>query len=172
MRDGTSIHPRGVPWWYPALVGAAMVLAACQPIGGAAVGDPGIAGMGCEQSETFLFSGETSLAALGLGDDFGSGPDSQRVGMVWVTAEPVDMFGPGGRPPGMEAEPAERMVCVQWPDGSGMAGPLPAGWEPPSALNLDAPSEETGPPFVLIGLVLAAALIAGVSFLAFRGEAH
>lgn len=131
--------------------------------------DPGMVGMGCEQAEAFAFSGETTLAAIGLGDEFGMGPDSQRMGMIWVTADPVSMFGPGPPPPGMRDE-LQRMVCVQWPDGSGMAGPLPPDWEPPSALNLDTQSEGGGPPFVLIGLVLAAALIGGVSFLAFRGE--
>jgi hypothetical protein len=123
--------------------------------------------MGCEQAEAFAFSGQTTLAAIGL-EEFSSGPDAQRTGMIWVTADPVSMFGPGPPPPGM-ADEMQRMVCVQWPDGSGMAAPLPAGWEPPSTVNLDAQSEE-GPPFVLIGLVLAAALIGGVSFIAFRGD--
>ena len=155
---------------YAAAVGVMAFLAACMPIGGAAVADPAIAGMGCEQSETFLFSGETSLAAIGLGDDFGAGPDAQRIGMIWVTAEPVNMMGPGPMPAGMDVQ-LERMVCVQWQDGSGMAGPLPPDWEPPGTLDLDAAaSAASEPPLVLIGLVVAVALIGGVSFLAFRSE--
>lgn len=166
-----SIRPGGGrPWWHPAVVGVGALLAACQSIGGgAAVADPAIAGMGCEQSETFLFSGETSLAAIGLGDDFGAGPDAQRIGMIWVTAEPVNMMGPGPLPAGVEAQ-LERMVCVQWQDGSGMAFPVPPDWEPPGALDLDAAVGATEPPVVLIGLVVAIALIAGVSFFAFRNE--
>ena len=156
---------------YAAAVALMALVGACQSIGGAAVADPAVAGMGCEQSDTFLFSGETSLAAIGLGDDFGMGPDAQRIGMVWVTAEPVNMMGPGPVPPGVEGE-LERMVCVQWQDGSGMAGPLPADWEPPGTLSLDdaAAAAAREPPLVLIGLVVAVALIAGVSFFAFRSE--
>jgi hypothetical protein len=156
--------------WYATVVIAVAVLAGCQPVGDAAVADPGIVGMGCEQSATFLFSGETSLAAIGLGEEM-FGRDAQRVGMVWVTAEPVNMMGPGPLPAGMEPE-FQRMVCVQFPDGSGMAGPIPPDWEPPSAFDVGASAEDGGPPFVLIGLVVAAALIGGVSFLAFRGDPH
>lgn len=169
MRGGTSNHSGGSRWWLPAVAGAATLLAACQAIGrsGAAIApDPGMA-MGCEQADAFAFSGQTTLAAIGL-EEFSGGPDAQRTGMIWVTADPVSMFGPGGAPPGMRDD-MQRMVCVQWPDGSGMAGPVPVGWEPPSTLNLDAQADE-GPPFVLIGLVLAAGLIGGVSFIAFRGE--
>lgn len=163
MRGTSSLRARGGP-----IAGlAAMALTACAPIAAPAV-DPALMGMGCEQSETFLFSGETSLAALGLGDEFGMGPDAQRIGTVLVTAEPVNMMGPGPLPAGVEAE-FDRMVCVQWPDGSGMAGPVPDGWEPPSAVNLDA-AADAGPPYVLIGLIAAVAVIAGVSYLAFRGE--
>lgn len=100
--------------------------------------------MGCEQAQAFAFSGETSLAAIGLADEFGGGQDAQRVGMVWVTADAIDMFGPGGRPPGAQADP-QRMVCVEWPDGSGMAGSLPAGWEPPPAFDRVAQPEDAGP---------------------------
>lgn len=146
----------------------AAILTACIAAGAPAAVDPGMAGMGCEQSETFLFSGESSLAALGLADDFGGGPDAQRTGMIWVTAEPVNMMGPGPLPPGMEPE-FERIVCVQWPDGSGMAGPIPGDWSPPAAIDLEAPAGGQ-PPFVLIGVVVTVLVIAGVSYLAFRGD--
>lgn len=151
-----------------AMVSLSVLLVACE-IGGAPLVDPAIAGMGCEQSERFAFSGETTLATIGLGDDFGGGRDSQRTGMVWVTADPVSLHGPGPLPPGGQFQ-VERMVCVQWPDGSGMAGPVPPGWEPPSAFDAVGQSDGSGPPLVLIGLLVAAGLIIGVSYLAFREE--
>ncbi len=148
-------------------VAGPVLLAGCFALGSAPVEDPGVVQMGCEQSETFLFSGRTSLAAIGL-EEFVGGPDAQRVGMVWVTAERVDAWGPGGPPPGQQPD-LQQLVCVQWPDGSGMSGPVPAGWKPPSAVALDAPAGD-GPPWVLIGLVVAALVLGGVSYLAFRGE--
>jgi hypothetical protein len=140
-------------------------VAGCQ-MAGAPLVDPAVAGMGCEQAETFAFSGETSLAAIGLGDDFGMGPDGSRIGMIWVTAEAVDLNGLGPVGPGMQPQ-FERMVCVQWPDGSGMSGPVPPDWQPPNVFDAATESEE-GPPLTLIGLVAAALVIVGVSFLAFR----
>lgn len=151
-----------------AAIALTIVLGACQSVGAPLV-DPAIGGMGCEQAQAFAFSGETSLAAIGLGEEFGSGPDAQRTGMVWVTADAISLNGRGGLPPGMEPQ-VERMICVQWPDGSGMAGPVPPDWEPPGAFATGVPSEETGPPLALIGLLVAAGLIIGVSFLAFREE--
>jgi hypothetical protein len=150
-----------------AVIAIVGVLGACQ-LAGAPVVDPAVAGMGCEQADAFSFSGEASLAALGLADEFGGGRDAQRTGMIWVTAGPVDMnggFGPAG--PGMQPQ-FERMVCVQWPDGSGMAGPVPAGWQPPNILNTATGSTDAGPPLTLIGLVLAALAIGAISFVAFR----
>lgn len=153
-------------WSFAAAAVLAGAIAGCQ-MAGAPLVDPAVAGMGCEQAETFAFSGETSLAAIGLGDDFGMGPDSSRIGMIWVTAEAVNMNGPGPAPPGM-APQLDRMVCVQWPDGSGMAGPVPADWEPPNAFTAASGTDGGGPPLTLIGLVAAAVVIVGVSFLAFR----
>jgi hypothetical protein len=153
------------PWSFVAAAVVVGGVAGCQ-IASAPLVDPAVAGMGCEQAETFAFSGETSLAAIGLGDDFGMGPDSSRIGMIWVTAEAVNMNGPGPAP-GM-APQFDRMVCVQWPDGSGMSGPVPPDWEPPSVFDAAAEPEGGGPPLTLLGLVAAALVIVGVSFLAFR----
>jgi hypothetical protein len=156
---------RGIARWSFVTVSVvASGLAGCQ-MAGAPMVDPAVAGMGCEQAETFAFSGETSLAAIGLGENFGMGPDSSRIGMIWVTAEAVNMNGPGPAPPGM-APQIDRMVCVQWPDGSGMSGPVPPDWEPPNVFDAAAAPDE-GPPLTLIGLVVAALVIVGVSFLAF-----
>jgi hypothetical protein len=165
---------RGTSWLRtraaPVLASAAVALSGCSAIGGGAAGPaPDNLGMGCEQSETFLFSGQTSLEAIGL-EEFAGGPDARRVGMVWVTAEPVSMSGPGPLPPGVPEGPLERMVCVEWPDGSGMAGPVPPGWQPPNAIDLDA-SAEGELPVVLIGLIVAVLVIVGVSVVAFRADA-
>lgn len=118
--------------------------------------------MGCDQAQQFAFIGRTSLDALGL-NEFGG--DSRRIGMIWVTAEKVQMdVGPA--PPGGLAEPT-RMVCVEWADGSGMAGPVPDNWQPP--LTAAEPPSTSLP---VAPLVLAAVLLSliGVSFLAFRRE--
>lgn len=149
-----------------AIVAVATLAGACQLTGEPAM-DPAMAGMGCEQAQAFSFSGETTLAALGLDDDFGGGRDAQRPGMIWVTADPVNMNGPGPLPAGVPAA-MDRMVCVQWPDGSGMAGPVPPDWQPPNVLNTAAPGTGGEIPLTLIGLVVAAIAIVGVSFFAFR----
>ena len=148
------------------LVGA--VTCACAQIAPVAAPTPDMPG--CDQAGEFAFVGETSLAAIGLGE-FG-GQDADRPGMVWVTAGPASMDGgPGPRPAGglRPAEPVGRVACIQWPDGSGRAGHIPADWQPPGGL-LGAPAPvdaDTGTPTVLLVLAAVAILI-GVSFLAFR----
>ena len=161
--------------WTPraAIAGATVALSlglgACQTVSGP-LDDLGMVGMGCEQAQAFAFSGETSLAAIGLGEVVG-GPDAQRIGMVWVTADAVNINGPGPMPADME-QMVDRMICVQWPDGSGMSTSVPPGWEPPGDATAALTEEAAGPPLTLIGLIVAAALIIGVSFLAFREERH
>ena len=122
----------------------------------------------CDNVELAFF-GETTLAAIGL-DEMVGPQEAGRVATVWVTAVPVQMGGPGMAPGG--APPAERMVCAQWADGSGMAGPVPAGWEPPNLLDGDLAetTEGSGPPITLIALGIGTALLVGVSVLAFRRE--
>ena len=148
-----------------ALTGCMAVTTVNGPVGAPAVAE---AGLGCERAEAFTFAGESTLEAVGLTEYVAEGEDGRR-GMVWITADAIDAFGPGGPRPDVLAEP-QRIVCVQWIDGSGMAGPLPEGWELPSDLAPGGVTAETGPPLVLIGLLAAAALIVGVSFLAFRGD--
>jgi hypothetical protein len=120
----------------------------------------------CGQTTNFAFVGETSLSAIGLGD---AGPESSRVGMVWVTADAIPMGGPpmplGGGP---EPEPM-RMVCVEWPDQSGMSMSIDPGWEPPFA-GMDPAASASGQdlPVGLIGLLVALAVLVGVSVVAFR----
>lgn len=134
--------------------------------GGKGVAVPGVPDLPCGQTTEFAFVGETSLAAIGL-DDFG--PDSQRVGMVWVTAGPVGMDGPPMPAGAVELENA-RMVCVQFPDGSGMVTNIDDAWQPPAGSAAASQPADAQPPFALLGLIGAAVLVIGVSFIAFRSE--
>ena len=141
------------------------------------VAEPGVGGAGmpfpeCQTAE-LAFAGESTLAAVGLAD-FAGGPDANRVGMIWITAGPVaiDQPMPIGEGKGGPA-PAGRWVCVQWPDGSGMAGNIPDDWSPPASLaGGDATADEgvTAPPIGVLALVIGAAILIGVSVLAFRRE--
>lgn len=164
------MQERGRPRVALALLVMAVAACACAQI----VPIPAPAGEmpGCDQTDEFAFVGETSLAAIGLGGEFG-GQNANRPGMVWVTAGPVSM-GPGlaELPPGAlrPPEPEGRAACIQWPDGSGMAGHISDDWQPPDGVlgaPLDAEGRAPGPPIALAVLVAAATLI-GVSFLAFR----
>jgi hypothetical protein len=113
---------------------------------------------------SLAFNGTTTLAALGLGQ-FGSGPEANRPGHVWITADaivPSDFgAGPGAPPP----EPM-RFVCVEWNDGSGMAGSIDLAWRLPAGFATAEPDE--GLPLGTLGLL--GLLVAGIviSVLAFR----
>lgn len=153
------------------IAGCSLVL----PQSGQVVAQPGVAPgepmmfPECQAAE-LAFAGESTLAAIGLGE-FAGGPDANKVGMIWVTAGPVAMPGPGG--PGMPAPvPEGRMVCVQWQDGSGMAGTIPDDWVPPVGDAVVGSSEATeDPPIGVLVLVGGAAILIGASVLAFRREA-
>ena len=125
------------------------------------------------QTGDYAFQGESTLSAIGLGE-MGGGPDANRVGMIWVTAGPASFDMPQPMPAvdeGGEILDA-RMVCVQWPDGSGMAGNIPNDWVlPASAAGTAAPVEGGGgPPVGVLVLIGGAAVLIGVSVLAFRRE--
>ena len=154
----------------------ALLIAGCTqvlPVGGRAIAEPAVAPgepmmfPECQTAE-LAFAGESTLAAIGLRDF--AGPDANKVGMIWVTAGPVAMPGPAG--PGMPAPvPEGRMVCVQWPDGSGMAGTIPDNWVPPAGDGVVGSSEASeGPPIGVLVLVGGAAILIGASVLAFRRE--
>jgi hypothetical protein len=138
-----------------------MALSAC------AFAQPQVAGQTpsmpeCAQAGRFAFAGEATLAELGL-DQFAGGPDLNRRARIWVTADPVQIgggFAPGGPQP-----PPERVMCVEWPDGSAMMGPVPRDWQPPNVL--DTAAEPAGLP-PAVPLLLAAVAIAAASYLAFR----
>lgn len=141
----------------------AVALCACASIGTAEPAPP----MGECAVDEFAFVGETTLAALGL-DQFG-GPEANRVGMIWVTADPVVMdLGP--QPAGFEPAPATRMVCVQWPDGSGMGGNIDDTWMPPAGASGPSATATAGPPWSVIALAVGAVILLGVSILAFRRD--
>lgn len=162
-----------------------LLLSACAvavPLGGGAAGQAvpvGPAGAPADlmfpecQGVELAFEGETTLGALGL-DEFAGGQEASKVGLIWVTAGPVEMdMGP--MPVGKgEIPPAQRMVCVQWPDGSGMMGPVDNAWQPPSLLDGGdggaLTGEGSGPPLGLVALVVGGAVLVGVSVFAFRRE--
>lgn len=113
--------------------------------------------------DAFAFSGETSLVALGLADLF---PDqASRTGEIWVTAKP----NPGAfdMPPGM-APMDQRLICVEFADGSGMVGPIDDAWQPPGNELLDVTEGSSGVPLGPIAVLLAVAVVVVGSVLAFR----
>ena len=160
----------------PALLTAGCALGGSgQPVIGVGVAEPGVAAMPFPECQTaeLAFAGESTLAAVGLAE-FAGGPDANKVGMIWITAGPVaiDQPMPIGEGKGAPA-PAGRWVCVQWPDGSGMAGNIPDDWAPPASLTgatTTADEGVTAPPIGVLALVIGAAVLIGVSVLAFRRE--
>jgi hypothetical protein len=142
------------------MIGIASLLSGCAIGGLSGPAPPGGGGMPCATATRFAFAGETTLAALGLGE--ADAAESNRVGMIWVTADRVDLGGP--QPAGVPTQPLTRMVCVQWPDGSGMAGPVDESWQPPAG----AMGANQGIPTPLVALVVGAVLLGGASYFAFR----
>lgn len=119
----------------------------------------------CNQAP-LAFNGTTTVAALGLADQFGGGPDVNKPGHIWITADP---FVPEGwSAPGEPPPPPMRFVCVEFDDGSGMAGSIDPNWQMPSLLSGGEAEPDEGPPLATIGMV--GLLLAGVviSILAFR----
>jgi hypothetical protein len=117
------------------------------------------------RAERYAFIGESSLAALGL-DDFG-GPEANRVGTIWVTADEV-VLDMGPVPPGeapFVQEPS-RMMCAEWEDGSGMAAPIADDWQRPVATSVATGTSPVAPVIVVIMLIT----LIGASLVAFRRE--
>ena len=113
------------------------------------------------RAERYAFIGESTTAALGLGQ-FGGG-EANRVGMIWVTADEV-VVHTGPMPAGGPPQEPSRMVCVEWADGSGMSGPVADDWRLPAAEVVPAGTFPLAP--VVVVIMLAA--LVGASFLAFR----
>jgi hypothetical protein len=147
----------GIVKWL-GVIGVATLMTGCA-IGGLAGPTPP-AFAGCADATRFAFVGETTLAALGLNQ---SDPaEGNRIGTIWVTTDKVDLQGEPV-PAGMTKLPLSRAVCVQWPDGSGMSGPIDDGWQPPAGVTASQ-----GIPAPLIALVVGVLLLGGASYLAFR----
>ena len=140
-----------------------------QPAIGVGVADPAVMPFPECQTAELAFAGESTLAAVGLAE-FAGGHDANKVCMIWITAGPVAVDQPmpkGGVPA------SGRWVCVQWPDGSGMAGNIPDDWVPPGTLTgATTASDEglTAPPIGVLALVIGAVVLIGVSVVAFRRE--
>ena len=123
----------------------------------------------CAAAE-FDFIGEGTLRGLGLDKATPvTPPDIDRVGMIWVTRDllPRD-FGPPGGPVEMT-----RMLCFEFPDGSGGSGwPVDAAWRPPPTEGpiASAEADEAGPSPALLALILLALVALGVSAIAFRSR--
>ena len=123
----------------------------------------------CAAAE-FDFVGEGTL--LGLGLDTATPvtpPDIDRVGRIWVTRDlmPHDLGPPGG--------PVEmtRMLCFEFPDGSGGSGwPVDPAWRPPTTEGQTASGDaaDARPSPALLALVLLALAALGVSAIAFRSR--
>jgi hypothetical protein len=119
------------------------------------------------QAESFDFAGEGTLRGLGLHTATPvPPPDIDRVGMIWVTHDlmPRDFGEPGGQ------VEMTRMLCFEFPDGSGGSGwPVDPDWRPPAdrvAASEDA--SDTGVPPTAVIAVIVAVLASAVSVLAFR----
>ncbi len=144
----------------------ALALAGCAGVaeldGGRATGPDPVGFPEC-QAESYDFAGEGTFRALGLEAAVPvPPPDPERRAMIWVTHDllPYDSGPPGG--------PVEmtRMMCFEFPDGSGGSEwPVDAAWQPPGA----AASEGQGPAVPQLILVAFAVLLVTVaSVVAFR----
>jgi hypothetical protein len=159
---GVDASGRIEPVKWLGVITLATLVSGCAIGGPAGPPPPGFGGMPCAGVTRFAFVGETTLAALGLGG--GGGPDDNRVGMIWVTADRVDLEGPATRPAEVAPVALSRAVCVQWADGSGMAGPVDDSWRPPAGVS----SSSNGVPTPLIVLGAGALLLIVGSYFAFR----
>jgi hypothetical protein len=152
-----------------AIVLVAGILGACVGASGSGVGavdeiaGPPAPFPECE-ADAYAFAGETTLRALGL-DEIASEEQDVRVGSVWVTATPVDPESVGAR----DGVPMERWFCIEWPDGSGMSGPVDDAWRPPGDLAIGG--GEGAPPIGSILLAASAVIVVAIgSWLAFRRQ--
>jgi hypothetical protein len=132
-----------------------------------AAGDGRMAAMPECDVRRFDFAGRGTLRELGLHVVTPvPPPDIDRVGMIWVTHDllPYDRGEPGG--------PVEmtRMLCFEFPDGSGGSGwPVDAAWRPPTEIAAaSADAGGGGPSPTLLGVGAIVLLVLAVSVLAFR----
>jgi hypothetical protein len=120
----------------------------------------------CQAAE-FDFIGRGTLRGLGLDTATPvTPPDIDRVGMIWVTRDLMPHeIGPAGG-----AVEMTRMLCFEFPDGSGGSGwPVDAAWQPPTDPAIGSGTTDTGRPSpTLLAVALVALLALLVSIFAFR----
>jgi hypothetical protein len=118
----------------------------------------------------FAFEGDTTLAAIGIGDLDGIGQEATRRGSIRITRDTVrwEQFAPPDVPPG--PIPEGQMLCVTWPDGSGLNALLPEQFDGPERDADPASAAADDLPVVPILVFVAVVLVIGISWLAFRRE--
>lgn len=144
---------------------ATVLLAACSTLAperaDPEAGDQPAGFQDCEAP--YAFDGETTMAALGLGD---AGPDAARPGRIRITQDTIthEEFAPPGAPVHI---PEGQVLCVTWADGSGMAMMLAEPWRAPAEPDGDASVPLNAAILGVIGLVVVGGAI---SWIAFRSD--
>jgi hypothetical protein len=113
----------------------------------------------------YAFDGETTMAALGLGD---AGPDAARPGRFRITQDTIthEEFAPPGAPVHI---PEGQVLCVTWADGSGMAMMLAEPWRAPE----EGGAETVPPSAAILGVIGLVVVIGGaIAWIAFRSDSH
>jgi hypothetical protein len=120
-------------------------------------------------SPPFAFEGETTLAAIGLGDIEAAQGEANRRGSIRITQHtvPWEAFAPPGVPP---VVPEGQLLCVTWPDGSGMSTMLTEPFARPGSDGAEANGTTEALPVLPVIVAFVLLLLAGVSWLAFRRE--
>ena len=153
--------PRTTAWSLAALLIAGCGLVPNDP---APDVDPALPITDCEPP--LAFEGETTIAELGLVGILGD--DATRRGLIQISSGTVthEQFAPPGAP---VVVPEGQLLCVTWPDGSGLSMMLPepfvVGEAPDNAA--DDPGVSLTP--ILFALVIL--LLVAISWIAFRREA-
>jgi hypothetical protein len=113
-----------------------------------------------------VYDDDATIAELGI-DMPGMGPDRTRRGHIRITRDTIthEEFAPPGAP---IAVAEGQVLCIEWPDGSGMATMLDQRWGGPTAVDLALAEGQGAPELLIVGLV--AMVIAAASWLAFRHE--
>ena len=153
--------PRPTAW-----VVAALLIAGCGlvPNDPAPAVDPALPITDCEPP--LAFEGETTIAELGLVGIVGD--DATRRGLIQISSGSVthEEFAPPGAP---VVVPEGQLLCVTWPDGSGMSMMLPEPFV--AGVAPDIAADDPGIPLTPILVGLAILLVAAISWIAFRREA-
>ena len=116
------------------------------------------------RANVYEFAGQSTFNALAIVDALPAEPPSRdRPAMIWITRDrlPFDAGPVGG------AVEATRMMCFEFPDGSGGSQwPVDDGWQLPSASTGDSTGGGMPPSWLLVGVAVVTAI--GVSAIAFR----